>query len=139
MADALAIAKQKVDDFHEQVMHQHRAAMECLDCEEYLTTGIVVYKWIIRAEGIARAAIYEDLVDNRAELIQCIEELYRKWEETGRVAMEWVEEVRDSGHRPDNTDEFLDARTEVIDRIERREWVRQVANARETRFASEQW
>ncbi len=134
------IAKQYVDEFADDViMKEHKHAMDCMDCEEWLNKGITAHLWITQVENTLRVASYEGLVVLTTEVKDAIETLYRLWLRPCAEADEWIDRVLANGRTPENLGEYRECKAKIIDQIQRQEWLKLGQKARKRRFAEEAW
>lgn len=133
------LTRAKVQDYHDKVIHEHCAAMQCLDCEELLKAGISAHKWLERIEETFREAAHENLVDFSSPEKDVIEELFRLWMRPCDAVISWIDDIKSSGHEPDNLNEFLDRYAIVEDRVQKGAWLTAVYAAQTASFASEPW
>ena len=118
--NVISIAEQKVEQF--DLMSQHRQAMECRDCEEFLQSGIEAFKCIQWAEETLRAAVVEFHVDLPFEKTgRIIRTLYRQWFGPVEFARQWIAKNQANGYLPDNLTEFRAAVADCKKQIERSE------------------
>lgn len=72
------------------LMVEHRAAMDCRDCEDFLQLGIDSFDWITRAAGAVRsqAILSDDPVFSQGE--SALKQLRSAWLEPCRFAEGWA-------------------------------------------------
>ncbi|MCE9545301.1 MAG: hypothetical protein K8T25_07265 [Planctomycetia bacterium] len=135
----LRIARESVQDFHDNLMQAHAEAMDCLECEELLDKGISAYKWLSQAEATLREGAARGICPFTDKLRQALETLYYFWLDPCKYAEERIAAALEKGYNPDNLQEFRDCCERVRAWIEENEW-RKRTRATSRRLAnSEPW
>lgn len=108
---SLQIASNHVDRYRrrdEKLMVEHRQAMECRDCEEFLQSGIEAFNWLAHADMTMREASVLGL-EVPQDTVSALETLYRVWLLPCAHAEEMIAKQRERGYEPSNIQEFRDA------------------------------
>lgn len=127
------IAHRHVHAFADQsseVMRDHADAMNCRNCEEFLRAGIDACKWLKLTEETIREGAYLGIREITTDIRDALDSLYESWLEPCTYAEEWISSLEERGYKPDNLVEFRNAREEVRDIVERRDWQRRATTAR---------
>ena len=136
----LQIARKRIQGYEEDALiRQSAEAVDCMDCEEFLNSGIQAFRWLDRAEETRREAIYQGLVEFDPTVAKAIEALYLAWLRPCTRAEQWIANVQSYGHIPNNLDEFRQCCEEVRDRVERQNWLKLASTSRTAAFVSEPW
>ena len=133
------IAKRRVDDFTDAVIHEHHNAMDCLDCEEFLDKGIKACQSIMKLIDTIREANYLGLTTDVPEFRNVIDVLYGSWLTHFDKAEDWIASLREKGHRPNNMHEMIQCREMFEECLQRHDWIRRSATARHKSSSSESW
>ena len=91
----------------DEVMTDYGQAMDCRDCEAFLQLGIDAFNWVIRADQIARQAMFEGTADfdhDAAEDGICA--LCRLWLKSCDRAEKWIALQLSRNLNVDNLDRF---------------------------------
>lgn len=117
MADdlSLQIARKHVDEYVDRdaaLMRDHQEAMECRNCETLLRSGIKAFKWLSRSNVVIRRASIEGLEVSQ-EVVDSLENLFKKWLEPCGEAEEWIEQQHARGYEIANLSEFRKACEQV--------------------------
>jgi hypothetical protein len=118
---SLRIAQRHVELYSSQdkgLMAQHRQAMECRACEQFLNTGIEAYKWVKHADDVLREAARQGF-EVKDECVEVLNLLYRQWLVPCRHAMKWVETQQANGFVIGNLEEFEAAKQDVRKQVQR--------------------
>lgn len=132
------LAMRYVDDFADELLiRDHHSAMECCDCEELLSKGIVACQWLDRMESTLREASYVGLIDFSGEAKEAVVSLYHAWLKGSEGADRWIENLAGRGYRPENIARYEECQAEIRDRIQQRAWLSLARKARQTRSSEE--
>ncbi len=118
MADMLAYrtARRHVRSFEKEskLTDNHRAAMDCFDCEAFLQLGIDAFHWLVLADETFRRAIFQGAAQYNAKTDQAIKRLFVAWLRPCQRAMQWIDLQERRGYRVANLDEFRKCQEEVL-------------------------
>lgn len=88
-------------------MEEHAEGLECRDCEAFLRLGIDAFDWIIRADQIARQAIYDGAADFDHDAVdRALRELCRAWLKSSGRTEAWANAQQSKGRRLGNLERF---------------------------------
>lgn len=113
-----AIAEKHARSFQDSVMHDHHEAMECLDCDKMLLTGILAFRWAIDAERSAREADLQGVFDLTPDAETGIYKLLFGIRETLQAAEHRIKSVISNGYALENLEEFREAQSLAEERLE---------------------
>jgi len=105
-------------------MKEHRLAMNCRDCEDFLQVGIDAFHWMKRAEEELRRTLYEGTRENDPTISATFDRLYHTWMMPVAIAEQWIALQQANGYEPDNLAEFRRASQEVREIVENRDWAK---------------
>lgn len=94
----------------------HRDAMECWNCQEWLQKGIDAFRWLQRAEEAFTQAEFHGVHVMTAEERETIEALYVAWLVPCDSTDKWIATLVERGYSPNNLNEFREI-CEVVRRI----------------------
>jgi hypothetical protein len=113
---ALRTAKTLVESYSREdgVIEEHKQAMDCRDCETYLQLGIDAFDWLIRADQIARKAIFSGSTAIDPDQVEAeIGRLCRTWLDSGDRANAWIALQQSRGFAVENLDRFRECHAEM--------------------------
>lgn len=111
-------------DGWDQVLVEHQYAMECRDCEDFLSKGLKAFRFIASSDEMLREADVRGISDYSQREFDAMTSLYREWLETSTKAGEWIARIAQFGHSPDNLHEFEKTREAAAAILEDREWLK---------------
>ncbi len=78
---ALREARRHVRSFADEseLLPEHGAPADCLDCEAFLQVGIDAFHWLVRADETIRLAIYRGQLAHDPALDEALAALARAW------------------------------------------------------------
>ena len=120
---SLRIAQRHVEMYSNQdslMTAQHRDAMECRACEEFLSLGIGAYKWIRQADETLREAARQGF-EVPEEAVNALRLLYRRWLTPCRRASKLIDAQKANGFLIGNLGEFNAACEYVRSQVRRQE------------------
>lgn len=85
---AFKTAQSHLDIFQDDLMHEHKQAMACYDCEDFLLAGVDCYKWLVRAEDSWRRQIIEGIIDHDEKSAAAISDMFTRWLRIGSAQAE---------------------------------------------------
>lgn len=90
------------------LMAEHRAAMNCYDCEAFLQLGIDAHRWLVRFNSDLRKV--DDRIDlGEAKPAELLMALSRQWMTSCEFALNWIKQVEIIGFDVQNKREFENA------------------------------
>ena len=138
MADySLQIAERRVE-LYSDLMAQHREAMACYTCEDFLEAGIQAEKWLRKADETLREAARLGINtpdEARAE----IDKLYARWLLPCPAADEMIAHFQARGFQISRLQAFKEAEQNVRRRIAKNEALADLDEMLEGRGFSEQF
>ena len=115
---SLQLAQKYVNAYSEKdVMAQHRDAMKCFDCQDFLQSGIEALKWLKRAEDVIQQAAREG-ISVPDDVPKAIDVLYRTWLAPCDRAEQLIKQQKSLGYEPSNLMQFMKACEQVKNRIQ---------------------
>ncbi len=130
METTFDIAKSRVAQFQDPtidpVMVDHRAAMNCFDCETFLQKGIDAIRWLGLAEQhvISQHKHGELAFDGFQELLTAN---YLAIIERSEVAKNWINACHERGYDVANVTEFYSSLESAEDWLEQHYWIERSA------------
>ena len=118
-------------DESERLMSDHRAAMECWDCESLLASAIQAYKILKIADELLREADYQGAETYTPETQRAVFDMHVAWLTTGELAQERIASLAAQGYVPGNLEEFQRTCDEVRDVVQQLEWANLAVRARQ--------
>jgi hypothetical protein len=119
----LEFAQRRTKTFADRVMHDHKEAMECLDCEDMLRAGVDAFKAIDMVASMLREAVeLEEIVFDDLDLEHAIYTLWLHWMEPVKEAEQRIAKSSFNGFEPDHQFEFKKAKERAIEYIEQHQW-----------------
>ena len=118
---SLRIAQRHIEAYSSwdhDLMAQHRDAMECRACEEFLDAGIAAYKWLKHADETIREAARQGF-EVSAETVETLKLLYRQWCVPCRHANKLIADQKANGFSIRNLREFEEAWEAVQSQVQR--------------------
>jgi hypothetical protein len=115
---SLGLATKHITEYCDKdaVIAEHREAMKCCDCEDFLRLGIEAHDWLAQADRTLRQAAAQGL-DVAAEANGVLETLYREWLRPCAHAEEQIRQCEVRGYCPGNLGAFRKAREHVEQQI----------------------
>ncbi len=91
----------------EQFLKDHKEAMECRDCEDFLRLGIEAFQWLQKAHRNIQDDVYQgrSVFDEHVE--HSITKLYQRRLKPYSTAQRWMNRLQDQGFELDNAIEFV--------------------------------
>lgn len=107
---SLRLAEKHVEEYrdYDVLISQHKEAMECRDCEDFLALGIEAFKWLRRADKILRHAAIKGL-DVSADAVGALATLYHLWLLPCSHAEERIKQQEEKKYHPRNVKDFREA------------------------------
>lgn len=108
-------AKKHVADFEieSQVMRDHRAAMDCGDCDAVLHMGVEAFGWIIQADNLYRRELYDGKVEHSPAFENALDLLFVAWLRSCETTSAWILRVCETGYHLDHLEKFRECEAEV--------------------------
>lgn len=124
------IAKQRFEqysaDFDEQLMEDHAAAMDCLDCETHIQMGIDAIRWLELAEQAVIRVSSENpdfqAIHEGKSLNEWLKSCYRSFLEKAEHARAWIFECESRGFEVSNRSRFESTIESAEDWLEQDDW-----------------
>ena len=119
------LARHSIHNFVEfdPILVDHKVAMDCRDCEDFLALGLRAYKWLTSCDEARHEADAQGLIDYRGETYHEVTDLFRQWLRPCLHADKWIANLERHGYSPENLTNFRDACAKVAATIEEREWL----------------
>jgi hypothetical protein len=119
MAEAvLFLAEKHIQEYQDRdaILSQHRQAMKCRDCEDFLGLGIQAFKWLKRADQTIREATIKGF-EVTPDVPEALAHLYRGWLLPCAHAEDQIRRQREQGFELRNLEEFEKARNFVEQQV----------------------
>jgi hypothetical protein len=140
MSDLIVqLAHSHVRSFADEVMADHREAMECWDCEEHLARGITAGTWVLRAEEVLREAHEAGLIDGASDILEVVCVMLEAWLVPVENTEQWVASLGQRGRVPENLAAFCDIRDQIDEMAQRYDWLKRARKARVLSQSGESW
>lgn len=98
----------------QQILQDHREAMDCLNCEAFLQIGIEAFNWLTKADHIIRRGVLDGCADiDFAEMEQSIQNLAIRWLGPCDFANEWIDLQIRRGFTVEGLEEFRRCEAEM--------------------------
>lgn len=121
------------------LMRNHRKAMACRDCEDFLQLGIDSYRWVARLDEAVREAAYAGELRVEQKLSDALSALFESWLGPCEIAEKRIAKQLRDGFTPQNMDEFRTTCEQVRGIVEQRQWLKAAKSSRERQLGDEPW
>ena len=117
-------------DRTERLLKDHKEAMECRDCEDFLRLGIEAFRWLQKAHQSIQDDVYHgrSVYDDAFE--HAITKLYQLWLKPYNTAQRWMKSLQGHGFELDKADHFARCCHEASAILEERLMAEAVRRAR---------